>query len=203
MPSWHLADAAELATRHPYTFYKSPPAAIARVRPGDVVKLIFAFHGDDPQAPGAERMWVLVDTVEADGQFTGKLDNTPRHIRDLRAQDPIAFAACHIINTQHDEDDNLVKRYAGLCFVTKRVLEDGAPVGYLYREEPDNADDSGWRFTANDESDDYINDSANVALVSLGAVLSVDDRFIALLDAPAGAAYAFDHNTQQFMAVDE
>jgi hypothetical protein len=31
----------------------------------------------------------------------------------------------------------------------------------------------------------------------------VDDRFIALLDAPAGSAYAFDHNTQQFMAVDE
>jgi hypothetical protein len=76
------------------------------VRPGDVVKLIFAFHGDDPQrrAPSA---WVLVDTVDAGGQFTGKLDNTPRHIRDLRAQDPIAFAARHIINTQHDEDDNL------------------------------------------------------------------------------------------------
>jgi hypothetical protein len=66
----------------------------------------------------------------------------------------------------------------------QKSTEDGAPVGYLYREEPDNADDSGWRFTANDESDDYINDSANVALVSLGAVLSVDDRFIALLDEP-------------------
>ena len=85
----------------------------------------------------------------------------------------------------------------------EKVLEDGAPVGYLYREEPDNADDSGWRFTANDESDDYINDSANVALVSLGAVLSVDERFIALLDSPAGSAYAFDHDTQKFMAVDE
>ncbi|MGK5081418.1 hypothetical protein [Janthinobacterium sp. HLX7-2] len=61
MPSWHLADAAELAARHPYTFYKSPPEAIAQVRPGDVVKLIFAFHSDDPQAPGAERMWILLD----------------------------------------------------------------------------------------------------------------------------------------------
>ncbi|MGX9695995.1 immunity protein Imm33 domain-containing protein [Janthinobacterium lividum] len=203
MPSWHLADAAELAARHPYTFYKSPPEAIDQVRPGEVVKLIFAFHSDDPQAPGAERMWVLVDTVEPHGHFTGKLDNMPGYIQDLQAKDPVAFDARHIINTQHDDDDNLVNRYAGLCFVTKKVLEDGAPVGYLYREEPDNDDDSGWRFTANDESDDYMNDSANVALVSLGAVLSVDDRFIALLDAPAGAAYAFDHNTQQFMAVDE
>ena len=203
MPSWHLADAAELAARHPYTFYKSSPEAIAQVRPGEVVKLIFAFHSDDPQAPGAERMWVLVDTVEPNGHFTGKLDNMPGYIADLHAQDPIAFDARHIINTQHDDDDNLVNRYAGLCFVTKKVLEDGAPVGYLYREEPDNDSDSGWRFTANDESDDYMNDSANVALVSLGAVLSVDDRFIALLDAPAGSAYAFHHSTQQFMAVDE
>lgn len=203
MPSWHLADAAELAARHPYTFYKSPPEAIAQVRPGEVVKLIFAFHSDDPQAPGAERMWVLVDAVEANGRFTGKLDNMPGYIVDLQAKDPIDFEARHIINTQHDDDDNLVNRYAGLCFVTKRVLEDGAPVGYLYREEPDNADDSGWRFTANDESDDYINDSTNVALVSLGAVLGVDDRFIRLLDSPAGAAFAFDRNTQTFVAVEE
>ncbi|ATD62822.1 MAG: immunity protein Imm33 domain-containing protein [Janthinobacterium svalbardensis] len=203
MPSWHLTDAADLAARHPYTFYKSPPEAIAQVRPGEVVKLIFAFHSDDPQAPGAERMWVLVETIEPHGHFTGKLDNMPGYIADLHAKDAIAFEARHIINTQHDDDDNLVNRYAGLCFVTKRVLEDGAPVGYLYREEPDNDDDSGWRLTANDESDDYINDSANVALVSLGAVLSVDDRFIRLLDSPAGAAYAFDHSTQQFMAVEE
>ena len=203
MPSWHLADAAELAARHPYTFYKSPPEAIAQVRPGEVVKLIFAFHSDDPHAPGAERMWVLVDTLEPHGRFTGKLDNMPGYIQDLQAKDPVAFEARHIINTQHDDDDNLVNRYAGLCFVTKRVLEDGAPVGYLYREEPDNADDSGWRFTANDESDDYMHDSANVALVSLGAVLSVDDRFIKLLDAPAGAAFAFDRNTQAFVAVEQ
>ena len=203
MPSWHLTDAADLAARHPYTFYKSPPEAIAQVRPGDVVKLIFAFHSDDPQAPGAERMWVLVETIEPHGHFTGKLDNMPGYIADLHAKDPVDFEARHIINTQHDDDDNLVNRYAGLCFVTKRVLEDGAPVGYLYREVPDNDDDSGWRFTANDESDDYINDSANVALVSLGAVLSVDARFIRLLDSPAGSAYAFDHKTQQFMAVDE
>ena len=203
MPSWHLTDAADLAARHPYTFYKSPPEAIAQVRPGEVVKLIFAFHSDDPHAPGAERMWVLVDTLEPHGRFTGKLDNMPGYIQDLQAKDPVAFEARHIINTQHDDDDNLVNRYAGLCFVTKRVLEDGAPVGYLYREEPDNADDSGWRFTANDESDDYMHDSANVALVSLGAVLSVDDRFIKLLDAPAGAAFAFDRNTQAFVAVEQ
>lgn len=47
MPSWHLADAADVAARHRYTFHNSPPEAIARVRPGEVVKLIFAFRSDD------------------------------------------------------------------------------------------------------------------------------------------------------------
>ena len=202
MPSWHLLDAADLAARHPYTFYKSPPEAIAQIRPGEVVKLIFAFHSDNPQAPAAERMWVLVDAIDAETHFTGKLDNMPGHIQDLKAKDPIVFEARHIINTEHDDDDNLVNRYALLCFVTKRVLEDGMPVGFLYREEPDNEDDSGWRFTANDESDDYMDDSANVALVSLGAVLSVDDRFVDLLDAPVGSAFGIDRATGRFVAVE-
>ncbi|WP_219114666.1 DUF2185 domain-containing protein [Janthinobacterium sp. UMAB-56] len=77
------------------------------------------------------------------------------------------------------------------------------PCVYLYREVQDNSDDSGWRFTANDESDDDINDSAKVALVSLGAVLSVDERFMRLRDAPAGSAYAYDHNTRKFMVLEE
>ncbi|PKB21836.1 hypothetical protein [Janthinobacterium sp. 64] len=49
----------------------------------------------------------------------------------------------------------------------------------------------------------YQSPPAAIARASLGAVLSLDDRFIRLLDAPAGAAYAFDHTTQQLKAVDE
>jgi len=201
MPSWQLENADPIAAEHPYTFFKSPRETIAKVQPGEVVKLIFIFESDDPEAPRAERMWVVVDAIDANGSFTGRLNNQPRWIKDLKLDDPIAFDASHIINTEHDDDDNLVERYIKRCYVTRRILDEGAKVGYLYREAPDREDDSGWRFTANDESDDYMDDSKNIAYVSVGAVLSRDDAFIDLLDAPEDSAYAWDEDTQSFVAL--
>ena len=199
MPTWHLDNADELAAQYRYTFYKPSQEVIARIAPGDCVKLIFRFDSNDPDAPAAERMWVVVDEVLPRGHFTGRLDNEPRYITDLKHNDRVAFEACHIINTQlDDEEEGLVERYARRCFVTRRVLDDGCPVGYVYREEPDDEEDSGWRLTANDESDDYMDDAENLAYVSLGVVLNLDDTFIELLDEPAGAAYVRNPETGQF-----
>lgn len=202
MPSWHLEDADPIAAENPYTFYKPSRQLISRVRPGEVVKLIFCFSSDDPQAPRAERMWVLVDERLPDGSFRGRLNNEPRYIPDLKLDDPVSFKPCHVINTEHDDDDNLVERYIKRCFVTKRVLDDGQLAGYLYREEPDEENDSGWRITANDESDEYMSDSKNLAYVSLGAVLSRDDSFRDLLDAPSGSAFIRNPRTGEFEAED-
>ncbi len=198
MPSWSLVDADPIAAENPYTFYKPSSEVIARVQPGDVVKLIFRFESNDPQAPSAERMWVMVDECLVDGRFRGRLDNEPRHIQDLKFDDPVVFAPCHVINTQLDDDDNLVERYIQRCFVTARVLDDGVRVGYLYRETPDDEEDSGWRIMAGDESDDYMDESKNLAFVSLGAVLSRDDAFRDLLDAPVGSAFARNAETGAF-----
>ena len=83
-------------------------------------------------------------------------------------------------------------RYLPRCFVTSRVLRDGERIGYLYREEPDEGGDSGWRIMAGDESDAYMDDADNTAYVSLGAVLNCDDSILPLLDAPVGSAFGRD-----------
>jgi hypothetical protein len=201
MPSWRLVDAREIAARHKYTFYKPSADAIGKVSVGETVKLIFAFDSHDPQAPGAERMWVVVDAMDGDGGFTGRLDNVPCYIRDLALGDPISFREIHIINTQHDEKDSLVEKYLARCFVTNRVLKEGRPVGYLCREQPEEEKDSGWRVMAGDESDAYMDDAANIAYVSLGAVLNCDDSILSLLEAPVGAEYERDADGG-FVAVD-
>jgi len=198
MPSWSLDDADPIAADNPYTFYKPSREVIARVRPGDVVKLIFRFESDDPEAPAAERMWVMVDECLADGGFRGRLDNEPRHIKDLKFDDPVVFAPCHVINTQLHDDNNLVERYIQRCFVTARVLDDGEKVGYLYREAPDNEQDSGWRITSGHESDEYMDDPQNISFVSLGAVLGHDDAFRDLLDSPIGSAFVLNPVTGTF-----
>jgi hypothetical protein len=200
MPSWELVDADPIASENPYTFYKPSRDVIGRVRPGELVKLIFRFKSSDPGAPSAERMWVLVEDVLPDGSFRGRLDNEPKYISDLKVNDPIAFQPCHIINTEHDDNENLVERYIKRCFVTNRVLIDGQRVGYLYREEPDEERDSGWRLTANDESEEYMSNADNLAYVSLGAVLSKDDSFRDLLDSPVGSAFVRDEEAGRFVA---
>lgn len=198
MFSWHIEDADAIAAENPYTFYKPSRELISHVRPGEVVQLVFCFNSDGPEAPRAERMWVLVDEVLPDGSFSGRLNNEPLYIQDLKLDDPVSFQACHVINTEHDDDDNLVERYIKRCFVTKRILDDGELVGYLYREEPDEEQDSGWRLTANDESGEYMWDRENLAYVSLGAVLSRDDSFRGLLDAPSGSAFIRNPETGKF-----
>lgn len=200
MPSWHLDDASEVAAVFKYTFYKPTSETIGKIAVGEVVKLIFCFESDDPKTPRAERMWVEVDEIADGERFRGRLTNQPHHIKDLNVGDVVQFHARHIINTQHDDDDNIVERHIKRCYVTRRVLQDGRPAGYLYREEPDSEDDSGWRITANDESDEYMNDAKNTAYVSLGAVLNKDDSFIDLLDSPAGSAFARDPQTGRFVA---
>ncbi len=199
--SWRLDDAAAIAAANPYTFYKPSREAIALLRPGDLVKLIFACESNDPQAPRAERMWVRIERVEA-GRYFGKLDNDPRYIEDLKCGDDVEFEAGHVIQTDIDDPiPDPTKKYLQRCYVSHRVLNDGIRVGYLYRESPDRDDDSGWRMMAGDESEDYINDSNNLSYVSLGAVLREDASIVGLLETPAPCAFVRGEDDNQFEAV--
>ncbi len=49
----------------------------------------------------------------------------------------------------------------GGCFASDHILVDGLPGGFMYREEPDNTQASGWRFMSGLEDDDYANDRSS------------------------------------------
>lgn len=167
------------------------------------MKLIFAFQSDDPNAPRAERMWVTIDSISG-STFVGTLDNEPRYIADLKMGDRIEFDERHIIDTDlKDPVPSIVDKYAARCFVTRHVLEEGHRVGYLYREQPDNEKDSGWRILAGDETEEYMDEPENTKLVSLGAVLRVDDSIVAILDSPIGAVFQRNVESGKFERVSE
>lgn len=203
MPSWRLVNAAEIAAANRYTVYLPSAAVIAKVAVGETVKLIFEFDSDDPDAPSAERMWVLVDAIDGDGHFRGRLNNSPYWIKDLQLDDPLAFRTIHIIATEHDDRDNIVRRYLPRCYVTNRVLYDGQRIGYLYREARVEDEDSGWRIFSGEESDDYLKEDDNFAYVSLGAVLSRDDSVLVLLDAEVGTMFERAADGDGFVRVDD
>jgi hypothetical protein len=198
--SWQLEDAAVIAAANPYTFYKPSSEAISLLRPGNLVKLIFAFQSDDPKVPRAERMWVQIERVER-GLFAGKLDNDPRYIQDLKCGDDVEFEARHVIQTDIDDPvPDPTKPYWPRCFVSHRVINDGVRVGYLYREVTDAENDSGWRVMAGDESDEYIDNSDNLSFVSLGAVLRVDASIVGMLETPAPCAFVRSGEDDRFEA---
>ena len=201
--SWRLSDAQKLADEYPYTFHKPSSQAVALLKPGDEVKLIFDFESNDPDAPNAERMWVEIKGIRRK-KFDGILDNDPAYIADLKCGDPVTFAEKHIIQLSIDDPvPSKTDKYLPRCFVTHRVLYDGEPVGYLYREEPDNDEDSGWRIMCGDESEKYMDSPDNISFVSLGAVLREDDRIVDLLEEPIGSAFEFDSETESFVRVDD
>ena len=80
------------------------------------------------------------------------------------------------------------------CIATNRITVEGRKIGYCYREEPDGGWDSGWRFTAGDESDEYMDDPNNAGIYKLNTICNDDPDIIPLLNTPAPCAFERDEN---------
>ena len=76
-----------------------------------------------------------------------------------------------------------------LAFVSAAVANDGAPVGFMYREPTDRENDSGWCVLAGNESDEHLDDPANVVLLPLRDVIAFDEQLEELLSRPAPVAF--------------
>lgn len=88
----------------------------------------------------------------------------------------------------------------GGCFVSDRITVDGAPVGYMYREQPDNDIDSGWRFFAGDESQEYTDTPDNFGIYDVNTICNYDPAIIPFLKTPVGSAFGRVAGTDRFEA---
>jgi hypothetical protein len=90
----------------------------------------------------------------------------------------------------------------GACFATDRITVDGRKVGFMYREAPDHEVDSGWRFLAGDESQDYMDDPDRHGVYDVNTIANYDPEIVPHLAAPAGAAFERDRRSGRFVAVE-
>jgi hypothetical protein len=90
----------------------------------------------------------------------------------------------------------------GFCFATDYITVDGKKVGYIYREEPDNSMDTGWRFMAGDESDEYIDNPENMGIYDENTIANYDPEIIPYLDSPIGSAYERDLKSAKFKKIE-
>lgn len=90
-----------------------------------------------------------------------------------------------------EKNHAVMKNKMNICnlsaVVSKRIIEEGWKVGYMERNEPRAKDDSGWFFASGDEDDEYLSDTKNLMLLSVGMVWQRLDRDIfKYIDMPAG-----------------
>ncbi len=98
------------------------------------------------------------------------------------------------------EIKQLVKGY-GACIATDKITVEGFPVRFMYREEPDNDADSGWRFLSGLESQEYMDDADNHAIYDCNTIANYDPSIIPYLDAPAGSAFEKTPESECFIEV--
>lgn len=81
------------------------------------------------------------------------------------------------------------------CFISDRITVDGMKIGYMYREEGDDEyPDSGWRFMAGDEDQEYMDNSDNIGVYHLNTACNLDMDIIPFLTQPPYVAYIRDEN---------
>jgi hypothetical protein len=76
----------------------------------------------------------------------------------------------------------------GYVMATKMLVDNKRKVRFMYREEPSNAQDSGWRFFCGDEDQDYTDDPDNIAVYDVGTILAVDGSIAPYLKSAKGTA---------------
>ncbi|MEY8440665.1 immunity protein Imm33 domain-containing protein [Anaerotruncus colihominis] len=113
-------------------------------------------------------------------------------VMDVTRPDCCAFMSRKKWAKSSDEMKELLTNWDGPdgCIATDRITVDGCPVGFMYREEPNgDVPDSGWRFTAGDEDDEYMDDPEKSGIFTLNTICNYDPDILPYLNAPYGTAY--------------
>lgn len=79
------------------------------------------------------------------------------------------------------------------CMVSDRITKEGFKVGYMYREQPSEQNpDSGWRFMAGNEDDEYMNNTNNPNnhhIFAINTICNYDKDIIPYIHSKIGSCY--------------
>ena len=75
------------------------------------------------------------------------------------------------------------------CIASDRITIDGKKIGYMYRENPTSEFDTGWRFFAGDEEEQYTDDPSNFEIYELNTICNYDETIIPYLISEIGTSF--------------
>ena len=126
-----------------------------------------------------------------------EIQEMAHHVEALRKELYEAAGRNRNYHVKAEDVKHLLPDWEGAdgCIATNCITVEGRKVGYCYREKPDGNWDSGWRFTAGDESDEYMDDPNNAGIYKLNTICNDDPDIIPLLHIPAPCAFERDENS--------
>lgn len=77
----------------------------------------------------------------------------------------------------------------GYCIASDRITIDGAKIGFMYREKREDEDDSGWRFIAGDEDEDFMENNLNFMMFDVNYIANLDSAIIPYLQQKTGSEF--------------
>ena len=106
--------------------------------------------------------------------------NTDRDVTDEERNKFIEHA--------HFYDDMIERKglLSKVCYVSKKIMDEGWKVGYMSRDEALSENDSGWAFMVGNEDDEYTNDYKNILLMSIHELTQIDYDVWKYITSPVG-----------------
>ena len=90
----------------------------------------------------------------------------------------------------------------GYVLAPKQLVNQKMVVNFMYREYPDNSQDSGWRFFSGTESDEYVNNPENIGIYDISTILKIDPSVKPYLSSQFGCAFERSESGKNFVPVD-
>lgn len=78
----------------------------------------------------------------------------------------------------------------GFGFVSDKIAVEGKRVHYMLRQEPQDEEDSGWRFLGGGETDEYLDSPDHISAMEINTIANYDPEIIPFLTYPPGTEIA-------------
>ncbi len=100
-----------------------------------------------------------------------------------------------------EEIKDLIKPM-GFCLVSNKITVDGEKVGFMYREKPEDKNDSGWRFLSGTETQDYVDNPHTSKIMDTNTVANYDKAIIPYLSLPYGTELERLSDSDEFVVLE-
>ena len=102
-----------------------------------------------------------------------------------------------------EEDIKDLVPHMGFSIASNAIIIDGEKIGFMYREQPDSNEDSGWRFLSGNESQEYVDDEENSKIMAVNTMANYDPAIIPYLKMPVGTEMERVEGKDEFREVQD